>query len=133
MSDALSRAQISEITHNLEAERKELLEQIRSQIRESEQAERFDRLTQLNDPGDYSVADVMRDMQLEQLDRETEHLQEIEDTEGRIQRGEYGQCADCGTDIKAARLLAQPTAKRCIQCQELFERTHATGHTSNTM
>lgn len=31
-------------------------------------------------------------------------------------------CEDCGGVIGAARLLAVPAARRCIDCQELAER-----------
>lgn len=32
-------------------------------------------------------------------------------------------CADCGDLIPAARLTAEPTATRCIDCQTRHERT----------
>lgn len=31
-------------------------------------------------------------------------------------------CEDCGDPIEAARLVAQPQARRCIACQRLNER-----------
>lgn len=31
------------------------------------------------------------------------------------------ECEDCGTEIPAARLAAQPDATRCIECQRYFE------------
>jgi phage/conjugal plasmid C-4 type zinc finger TraR family protein len=31
-------------------------------------------------------------------------------------------CKDCGSEIPAARRAAAPWAKRCITCQEAFER-----------
>ena len=34
----------------------------------------------------------------------------------RIENGTYGSCTKCGDDISAARLEAQPTATRCIDC-----------------
>lgn len=132
MRHGLSENQFADIAQQLEVERRELLEQMRQQMRESEQSDRSDRLSQLKDPGDYSVADVMSDMALEQLDREVEKLRAISDAERRIQQGTYGECEDCGVEIQAARLLAQPTASRCIDCQEKFEREHI-GRTVHTM
>lgn len=125
MTHALTESQLNNIAGQLESQRRELLEQIRQQIRESGQAERLDRYTQLKDPGDYSVADLMGDLELDQIDRETEQLRDIEDAELRIQKGTYGECQDCGIEIKKERLFAQPTASRCTQCQEIYERTHA--------
>lgn len=34
----------------------------------------------------------------------------------RMDSGNYGTCANCGADIGAARLEAQPTATTCINC-----------------
>jgi uncharacterized protein (DUF983 family) len=36
-----------------------------------------------------------------------------------------GACNDCGEPIGYNRLMAYPTAKRCVQCQEVYEKTHA--------
>ena len=34
----------------------------------------------------------------------------------RIETGEFGYCTDCGEDIGAARLDADPTLPRCLSC-----------------
>lgn len=39
--------------------------------------------------------------------------------------GTYGICTDCGDSIAYERLLAYPTAKRCIHCQRLYEQSKA--------
>lgn len=39
----------------------------------------------------------------------------------RLATGRYGDCIDCGNGIAYERLLAYPTAKRCIDCQRLHE------------
>jgi len=38
-----------------------------------------------------------------------------------IDRGSYGECADCGNDINEKRLEAVPWAEMCIGCQEAKE------------
>jgi DnaK suppressor protein len=56
------------------------------------------------------------------------HLQNARDLNAaldRIQTGVYGVCIDCGDDIGSKRLSAYPTAKRCIRCQHLHEKTFA--------
>jgi len=35
--------------------------------------------------------------------------------------GDYGNCIDCGREIKAARLEALPFALRCIECADRSE------------
>lgn len=37
----------------------------------------------------------------------------------RMQDGEYGICAGCGTEIPAARLTAIPYTDLCVDCAEL--------------
>jgi len=34
----------------------------------------------------------------------------------RIDKGTYGTCANCGTEIAPERLAAQPVATRCLAC-----------------
>jgi RNA polymerase-binding transcription factor DksA len=43
----------------------------------------------------------------------------------RIKAGTYGECIECGSDIRYERLLAYPTAKRCIDCQRAHEQRKA--------
>lgn len=47
----------------------------------------------------------------------------------RLSAGTYGTCTDCGEAIAYERLLAYPTAKRCIHCQRLYEQGKAVGRT----
>jgi RNA polymerase-binding transcription factor DksA len=57
-----------------------------------------------------------------------QNLQDVRDILGarqRIAAGKYGECTDCGADIAYERLLAYPTAKRCIGCQREHEKRKA--------
>jgi DnaK suppressor protein len=47
-------------------------------------------------------------------------LQDVERALGRLQRGTYGRCSDCGAEVSAARLRAMPYAERCRD-QELAD------------
>jgi RNA polymerase-binding protein DksA len=49
-------------------------------------------------------------------------LSAIVAAERRLAEGDYGLCEDCGNAIGYARLEAQPTASRCVKCQELAEK-----------
>ncbi len=40
----------------------------------------------------------------------------------RLERGEYGECEDCGGAISPKRLAAAPWAHLCVSCQEEAER-----------
>lgn len=56
--------------------------------------------------------------------RDKEELMAIAAARERMADGSYGGCTDCGRVIPFERLQAQPTAARCIPCQEAYEKTH---------
>jgi RNA polymerase-binding transcription factor DksA len=45
-------------------------------------------------------------------------LADIDAARERLAEGTYGICADCGRRIPEGRLLARPTATRCVACAE---------------
>jgi DnaK suppressor protein len=49
----------------------------------------------------------------------------VQAAQHRIHEGSYGRCSDCGLEIGHERLLAQPSAERCVRCQEQAERPAA--------
>lgn len=61
-----------------------------------------------------------------EMERDQLELRDIDDARARIAEGSYGECVDCGCDIPYERLHAQPTAARCVDCQERWEKTHET-------
>ena len=77
------------------------------------------------DSGDQSVADQQADLNLTMTDRHAEALAAVDAARERIRQGTYGYCIDCGTEIGYERLLAYPTAERCIEDQERVEKTYA--------
>jgi DnaK suppressor protein len=78
------------------------------------------------DEGDDSFSDLIVDLNFADIDRDAQELRRIDGALGRLQGGSYGRCEDCDQPIALARLEAEPTASRCIACQERYERTHAT-------
>jgi RNA polymerase-binding protein DksA len=57
--------------------------------------------------------------------QDVEDVRDIIAARKRLSAGEYGICTDCGEEIAYERLLAYPTAKRCIDCQRLYEQQKA--------
>ena len=62
-------------------------------------------------------------MQAQQMALETERrnrarLLLVQQALRRIERGDYGDCLECGEPIDPRRLEADPTATRCIACSE---------------
>ena len=89
-------------------------------------ADRFEDLAgPAPDPGDDSVASLISDLDQADTTRDLAELRVLEAARERIADGSYGTCSDCGQDIGFARLRASPGAQRCIRCQTLFEKTHA--------
>jgi RNA polymerase-binding protein DksA len=78
---------------------------------------------------DDSFSNLIVDLNFSDIDRDANEIRRIDGALTRLSDGSYGTCIDCDQDIPMARLEAEPTAERCIQCQERFEKTHATANT----
>lgn len=59
------------------------------------------------------------------VNQDVEDVRDIQAARGRLSAGSYGVCTDCGGAITYERLLAYPTAKRCIRCQRVYEQGKA--------
>lgn len=77
------------------------------------------------DSEDDSFADLIVDTNLAEMDRDVSELRMIDSALQRISAGTYGICVSCDQPIPTARLEAEPTAQRCIACQERYEKTHS--------
>lgn len=74
------------------------------------------------DPGERSVADLLSDVDLAEIDADVKQWREIEAALLRVAQGTYGLCADCGERIESTRLQVSPHVARCLACQERAER-----------
>jgi DnaK suppressor protein len=70
---------------------------------------------------DWAQADTERDLAFALEERESAELVAIDAALRRIADGSYGLCHECGHPIPNARLHANPTALRCMACQEKTE------------
>ena len=75
-------------------------------------------------PSDNAPLRTERETQYAMNEHETAQLADIERALERIHRGQDGTCIDCQASIPPARLMATPTALRCISCQALHESQH---------
>ncbi len=124
MTTPLSEAQLAEFRRILEQRHRELRELIGRELLKAD-SERFSELAgQVHDLEEASVADLLVDINLATVDLHLAELREVEDALARIRDGSYGECGDCHGPIGLERLQAYPTARRCIECQALYERTH---------
>jgi len=67
-------------------------------------------------------------LELRTRDRERKLIKKIDSSLRMIEKGEYGFCETCGSEIGLRRLEARPTATQCIECKtldEVREKQHA--------
>jgi DnaK suppressor protein len=109
----------AEFSELLQAQRQQLLGEVRAKIAASGEGLGFANQSKFTD--DDAVADTAAQMDVAMVIRESRELQEIEAALSRIADGSYGICSDCGEEIGQARLQAYPAAVRCLPCQEKSE------------
>jgi DnaK suppressor protein len=122
---ALSKKQLEELERAI-AKRREVLE---AEIHQDAERSREDVLSALAGPvvdrKDEALAHELSDLDSAEISRDLQELRELEAAQVRMREGKYGPCEDCGRDIGLERLRAQPTARRCFDCQRVYERTFA--------
>ena len=71
------------------------------------------------DQANSMAADMVRDAEAA---RDHAELTAVRAALERLADGSYGECTDCGQSVGVPRLLAQPSAARCIACQSKAEQ-----------
>lgn len=71
---------------------------------------------------DDSTRAAETDFALVEIERETAEQTAVDQALERIETGTYGICVSCGEPIGFERLLAHPTALRCLACQSRVEK-----------
>lgn len=112
------RERASQLRDELQQERAKTLEETPGQL-----------VDRARDVEDDSFATLVVDTNLSEMERDVDELRMIDSALQRIDAGTYGRCIDCDRPIPLARLKAEPTAERDVQCQELYEKTHASART----
>ena len=121
----LTDDQLAQLKAALQQRYLELREEIRSELENSGNQHYADLAGSVADPGDASVADMLVDLNANLVDRQVNELREVEATLKRIAELDFGDCIKCGGEVGFERLMAYPTAQRCVRCQELHEKTYS--------
>lgn len=124
MAKELSPKALEEIKAKLLERRRALKEEIRK-ILESSQEEEY--VSMARRWSDASISEELRDVNIAQAAHLINELFEIETALKRIEEGIYDFCVDCGEPIGVERLMAYPTAVRCLRCQARFEQQQGKG------
>src|SRR5687767_12558454 len=120
----LTDRQIGKLKQGMLERQRVLTEEVSAQRTQAAEEGNEDAMGGPGDAGDESVVRMVTDMHLQEAGRDLEELRAIDSALARIEDGSYGHCEECGTEIEYARLEAQPTALRCLECQAVFEKTH---------
>ena len=73
------------------------------------------------DPAEQGLIDLLEDVGLAVADIRRQELTRMDEAMGRLERGTYGLCDDCGTEIDERRLSVSPLARYCLDCQKRHE------------
>jgi len=125
----LSADRIVEFKSRLRERAVQLRGEIRGTLERSAEESHVRLAEQVRDLEDDSFSNLIVDVNLSEIDRDADELQRIDVALHRLLDGRFGTCEDCDVEIPMSRLEAEPTAIRCIGCQERFEKLHAVGNT----
>ena len=120
----LRPSQIAHLDRALGNRNRELREEIRALLLQSDAEHHRDLAGMVSDVGDESVANLLADLDAAFIDRHVRDLREVEDARQRLAAGTYGVCVRCGQGIGYERLAAYPTAIRCFACEAQHEKTY---------
>jgi RNA polymerase-binding transcription factor DksA len=121
----LTEDQLTQLKTVLQQRYLDLREEIRGELERSGDQRYVDLAGSVADIGDDSVADLLLDINAAMVDRQVNEMREVEATLKRLAELNFGDCIDCGGEIGFDRLMAYPTAQRCVRCQSLHEKTYS--------
>ena len=121
----LDKNQKQRLEHKLRSRQATLRAEIRAALLASSEERHRELAGMVHDAADDSVADLLMDVNLKGLDRDTQELNAVNAALARLAQGTYGVCVDCGGDIGYQRLEVQLGATRCIDCETRHERQYS--------
>jgi DnaK suppressor protein len=111
----MSKLNLEEIKEKLIAERELLIKKLSGNDLSVDDSE-------TPDPVDLAVRNYSKNVMLAVSENESRQVALIDQALMRIDDDEYGFCQNCEKEINPKRLAALPSARYCIECQELQER-----------
>lgn len=124
----LSQSTHQEMSKRLNAAREDLLGAVRSRTTAEEgDAPTIGPLAHEAQGDDRDVAETIGTDQIHLAEHDAATLHEIDVALGKLEAGGAGICESCGQEIPDARLLATPTVRMCIECQDRIEKETHTG------
>jgi DnaK suppressor protein len=81
----------------------------------------IDVVGEVGDRKDEAMRDQLSALSGQQDERDREEMHRVEAAMRRLDAGTYGDCETCAEPIPLKRLLVQPAAARCADCQSRLE------------
>ncbi len=120
---SLSPADRARLKAELEARRTALRVEVKAHLGGSGDERVVGLRNRLQESGDeWGVADGLAELDLAEVRHTLAELMQVDAALARMRDGTYGDCSDCGEPIAPARLIAYPTATRCLVCQAAWEK-----------
>ncbi|MFO1323876.1 MAG: TraR/DksA family transcriptional regulator [Burkholderiales bacterium] len=121
MTATLTAAERGSLGKLLETRRRVLRAELTAKLNAQDNPALLGLRNRMEETDDWAVADLETALDVAEVSRDAAELREVEIAQGRLADGTYGECVDCGAAIPYARLAANPSAARCIACQEKLE------------
>lgn len=122
---ALDEKRLQRLQEHLTNRRKMILDAYERRRRAGEDAS----TAEPRDEADESVRLDAQDEAWRMAEAEARELARIDAALGRMREETFGFCIECGEEIEEKRLMALPTAARCMSCQEAREPARSAGPT----
>lgn len=131
MTARLTDAERKELAKALRARRKILGAEIAAKLEAQDNPAVIGLRNRMEETDDWAVADLETALDVAEVSRDVGELHEVDSALARMADGTYGECIDCARPIPYARLAANPSAARCITCQERVEAAQRRGPPSS--
>jgi DnaK suppressor protein len=123
MGTQLTSDELGHLRRLLEERRRMLRAELAAKLNAQDNPALLGLRNRMEETDDWAVADLETALDVAEVSRDAGELRELEGAMARLQDGTYGECEECGRPIPYARLVASPSAPRCIACQEKLEAT----------
>lgn len=126
MSKALTVEQLNISMARLNQRSQEFRNEIHQALLDTNQERYLELAGNVHDASEEALANSLTEIGLTNLLRYRQELNDIDSAIVRIKENSYGFCKECNKAINAKRLEAYPSALRCLECQNEFERHRST-------
>ena len=121
MMATVTAAQRRTLETQLEARCRQLRAELAAKLNTQDNPALLGLQNRMQETDDWAVADLETALDVAEVSRDAAELRDVEAALIRIVDDTYGACLECGAAIPYARLAANPSAARCIACQEKLE------------